>query len=296
MGSTSYDEARDPADPSWAGASWYGPTTGEYWIVNPREYADPRKHGPGYLGRRPGDARRAPEVEEPIVDDQDDPAPEDPADPRRAGFHTPGAAARPREPEPDRPTSRAADATTEHAGARAWERPPRPAGSAAAMDPRLEREPGEAGGPDGPPGEIGAALSAALAAGGSDPVRRLGLVLLAWPPLGLIVASAIGDVTGCSRYAATCDQADSLLPWLAQALILGMLLLVPPIARIFATGSVALLAALVPVTAVLIVLGGGRSAEGPAVLAVLVFVAWGIGILYGLRQSVRRRGTQSASP
>ncbi|HEX5239448.1 MAG TPA: hypothetical protein VFW20_00450, partial [Candidatus Limnocylindrales bacterium] len=51
MGSTSYDEARDASDPRWAGASWYGPTTGEYWIVNPREYADPRKHGPGYSSR-----------------------------------------------------------------------------------------------------------------------------------------------------------------------------------------------------------------------------------------------------
>ncbi len=46
MGSTSYDDARDHSDATWSGASWYGPTTGEYWIVNPREYADPRKHGP----------------------------------------------------------------------------------------------------------------------------------------------------------------------------------------------------------------------------------------------------------
>ena len=46
LGSTSYDDARDPADATWSGASWYGPIDGEYWIVNPREYADPRKHGP----------------------------------------------------------------------------------------------------------------------------------------------------------------------------------------------------------------------------------------------------------
>ncbi len=54
MGSTSYDEARDPKDPNdptWSGASWYGPSTGEYWIINPREYADPRKHGPEYQSR-----------------------------------------------------------------------------------------------------------------------------------------------------------------------------------------------------------------------------------------------------
>ena len=61
LGSTSYDEARDPADATWSGASWYGPTTGEYWIVNPREYADPRKHGPGYQqrGQRPSGATQA---------------------------------------------------------------------------------------------------------------------------------------------------------------------------------------------------------------------------------------------
>jgi len=51
MGSTSYDEARDASDTSWAGASWYGPTSGEYWRVNPHEYADPRKHGPEYQSR-----------------------------------------------------------------------------------------------------------------------------------------------------------------------------------------------------------------------------------------------------
>src|SRR5690349_11267256 len=51
LGSTSYDEAREPTDATWSGASWYGPSSGEYWIVNPREYADPRKHGPGYQQR-----------------------------------------------------------------------------------------------------------------------------------------------------------------------------------------------------------------------------------------------------
>ena len=56
MGSTSYDEATiGPLDPGWAGASWYGTESGTYWTVNPREYADPRKHGPEYQER----ARRA---------------------------------------------------------------------------------------------------------------------------------------------------------------------------------------------------------------------------------------------
>ncbi|MEX2011158.1 MAG: J domain-containing protein [Chloroflexota bacterium] len=51
-GSTTYDEADvDPFDPEWSGGSWYGTTSGTYWTINPREYADPRKHGPEYQAR-----------------------------------------------------------------------------------------------------------------------------------------------------------------------------------------------------------------------------------------------------
>ena len=46
---------RTSPEPSWAGATWYGDSSGTYWTVNPKEYADPRKHGPEYLAR----ARRA---------------------------------------------------------------------------------------------------------------------------------------------------------------------------------------------------------------------------------------------
>ena len=59
-GSTTYDEAKEtPLDPEWQGAGWYGPASGTFWTINPREYADPRKHGPEYQAR----ARRAAEVE-----------------------------------------------------------------------------------------------------------------------------------------------------------------------------------------------------------------------------------------
>jgi curved DNA-binding protein CbpA len=55
-GSTTYDEAAEtPLEPAWDGGAWYGTTMGTYWTINPREYADPRKHGPEYLAR----ARRA---------------------------------------------------------------------------------------------------------------------------------------------------------------------------------------------------------------------------------------------
>jgi hypothetical protein len=58
-GSTTYDGATEE-EPVWDGAAWVGADSGTYWTVNPREYADPRKHGPEYRarGRRP--VRRAP--------------------------------------------------------------------------------------------------------------------------------------------------------------------------------------------------------------------------------------------
>src|SRR3954447_1369100 len=51
-GSTTYDEAAEVGrDPEWDGGSWYGPSMGTYWTINPKEYADPRKHGPEYMAR-----------------------------------------------------------------------------------------------------------------------------------------------------------------------------------------------------------------------------------------------------
>lgn len=51
-GSTSYDEAEgDAPEPGWRGATWYGESSGTYWTINPREYSDPRKHGPEYQAR-----------------------------------------------------------------------------------------------------------------------------------------------------------------------------------------------------------------------------------------------------
>jgi curved DNA-binding protein CbpA len=42
LGSTSYDGVDGPFEPDWGGASWYGTTSGTYWTLNPKEYADPR--------------------------------------------------------------------------------------------------------------------------------------------------------------------------------------------------------------------------------------------------------------
>ncbi len=92
-GSTTYDEAAQPLDPSWEGAAWYGASSGRYWTLNPREYADPRKHGPEYQERarraarggaaREASARNASRRAGPAgaARADDEPSPGDPAEP-----------------------------------------------------------------------------------------------------------------------------------------------------------------------------------------------------------------------
>ncbi len=55
-GSTTYDgTSASDQDQVWNGAEWVGADSGTYWRVNPKEYADPRKHGAEYRarGKRP---------------------------------------------------------------------------------------------------------------------------------------------------------------------------------------------------------------------------------------------------
>ena len=127
-----------------------------------------------------------------------------------------------------------------------------------------------------------------------DPIRRLGLSLLAWAPIGLAVAALIGSTTGCTAYSATCTGLAPLLPWLAQAVILGLLMLLPGLARILAIGTLAVVIALVPVTGLLIAMGGGGEPSAPAALEVLLAVVWAVGVGLGLRGAVRVRHRAAA--
>lgn len=90
LGTTTYDGV-GAEDESWHGASWYGVSTGTYWTINPKEYADPRKHGPEYLarGRRPV-ARRPAAAAAPAAA-----PPAAPHEPTGGGAGRPASAARP---------------------------------------------------------------------------------------------------------------------------------------------------------------------------------------------------------
>ena len=77
IGSTSYDGVEaEPFTPPWEGATWYGAGSGTYWTLNPKEYADPRKHGPEYLARSRRASAAARAGEPSGADGRDGPAPD----------------------------------------------------------------------------------------------------------------------------------------------------------------------------------------------------------------------------
>lgn len=103
LGSTTYDETVDVAEPAWDGADWYGPTSGTYWTVNPKEYADPRKHGPEYLARSAG---ASPAGQPSTAGTPSAAGPGPTAAPRRAAArsHVPAPPAAAHDPRTSRPT------------------------------------------------------------------------------------------------------------------------------------------------------------------------------------------------
>jgi curved DNA-binding protein CbpA len=276
-GSTSYDFAEhEPFDPEWSGASWYGPSSGTYWTINPKEYADPRKHGPEYQARA---RRRAANGEAP------EPEPE-PADPD--GF------AEAHDAPPD-----GSGSATNPTGARSSEgAQPGPRAERTDRDlpparPRFTPPPvaptTDAGGAAVPPAStIEDELLASVRSAGAAR-SRLALALVGWPPIGIGLAFLLGELTGCGRFAATCVDGFALGTWIGQLAIILVLLVVPGLAAVAAVGTMATLAAAVPIAVLLSAAGGSREPDSAGVvLGVTLGAAWAIGVAIAV---VRRSRT-----
>lgn len=256
MGSTSYDGAdAEPFEPDWGGASWYGTTSGTYWTLNPKEYADPRKHGPEYQAR----ARRA--ADAPVT--------------------TP----------PTHSTTSWWDATAADPGS---------AEAAAAS----EAQPVQRGDPaprptETPRGPQPAAWDAARfldpASGGT--VGRVGRGIAGWAPIAIGIAWLAGEISGCARFAATCDTSSAPIAWFVQAVLLAVLLLVPRLAVAASTAAIGTLAVAIP--GALAVTSMGAAADlGSArtALGVLLVVGWLAGAALGLGREVRRSRVSANAP
>ncbi len=298
LGSTSYDAAEgEPFEPEWSGGTWYGASSGTYWTLNPKEYADPRKHGPEYqrrarrraAGSNGGGAARLPDEpwDEDLAEHVESPFPGAPdaasssGDSRSADWAAQrppagrrGEPSEPRSPRYPRDTSRPRSAPVSEAGSSAWDSAEP---SAASSDPSDRLDPFEA------------AAHAAMSLAGTPRgfMARVGLALIGWPAIGLALTTITGELTGCGRFAASCVDPFGVGTWLAQLVIIAILLVLPSVAALSAVGSVVALAASVPTAVILSASGGSREpAVSATILGVVLVLAYAAGVVVAL---VRRR-------
>jgi hypothetical protein len=173
------------------------------------------------------------------------------------------------------------------AGAREPEPPARPAPTAARPGAPAARPATPAPPPDieRAATDIGHALTDE-AAGGLH--WRLVRAIVGWLPIAFGIGWLVGELTGCGRFAATCDGMADPFVLLVQAAALAGLVLVPAVASIAATASIALFVAAVGAALILSASGGavGGGSRESALGAVLV-VAWLAGVAIALLRRAR---------
>ena len=271
LGSTSYDEAVDqPFDPDWTGSSWYGTTSGTYWTLNPREYADPRKHGPEYQARARRNAGAEPEFETAEqVGTSDDPEEAQPAASAGPGWR-PAA-------ETSTGTEWSATPGSRSQGASPGEQRRAPA--------TPEPAPPDAGRGSGMP-DIGRLLDPRTP---RSPAARFAMALLGGLPIALWLAWLLGELTGCGRFAATCEPGVVPAAWVAGFVLVVALVLLPAAATVLVAGAIGALIAAIPATVFITATGGARMPEeSGVVLGVALIIGWLGGVIVATNRWVRR--------
>lgn len=280
-GSTTYDEAAGtPLDPEWGGGAWYGPSSGTFWTLNPREYADPRKHGPEYLAR----ARRA------APGEGGESAPPDMGGAAAPATDAEDVARRWRWGGAD---ATAPDGVAAEWGTRGWTHDTR-GDPGPAWTPRTDERARRAGLDDsGAPAADAAAAAdapslpdlealarraapASLLAIARRPGRRWRLLVacIGWPPIGYALGTLASTMTGCARFSASCPEPLPMLLLLVQPLVVAVLYASPLLAVVSAFAALVALAVALPSAAVLSVGSLPRAGVEANVLGLVVLVAY----------------------
>jgi len=323
LGSTSYDGAdAEPFEPDWGGASWYGTTSGTYWTLNPKEYADPRKHGPEYQARA---RRELHGRDEAGIDPAGPPSTAPPS--ASAGVPPEPAAATGDEPPlATHTTSSWWEATAGHAsrgeGApSARSRHGRPSGPANENPTWFA---GDAARPDSATGSRPATTAAGTSSDAAVPGRigpgltpegileavrswldddrpgamgRIGRAIVGWAPIALGIGWVAGEISGCGRFAAGCDDAEIMSAWLVQIAALVALIVVGRLARIASVATLATLAAAIPAALLLSATGSpDDTAAGRIALSGLLVIAWVVGLVFGTAREIRGTNLRRGGP
>ena len=101
----------------------------------------------------------------------------------------------------------------------------------------------------------------------------------------------MGEITGCGRFAATCDGVEGFAGPILALLVLGVLALVPALASLAATAAISVLVVAVPVTLALSAGGAATASDTRAmVLGLSLVIGWVAGLAFALVRRGRRFG------
>jgi hypothetical protein len=104
---------------------------------------------------------------------------------------------------------------------------------------------------------------------------RIARAIIGWLPIGLAIGWASGELTGCGRFAATCDPGTAPVAWAAQVAVFLLLLALPTVAGWAVVGAAVSLLVAVPATLFVTASAGGAAAqEGTSFLGVVLGLAW----------------------
>jgi hypothetical protein len=120
---------------------------------------------------------------------------------------------------------------------------------------------------------------------------RIGRAVAGWAPLAIGTGWLLGEISGCGRFAATCDPSIAPVTWSLQLALLALLVLVSPLARVATIAGIATLVTIFPASILLFATGGepASMAAARSILGGLIVGAWVIGLAYAIAREVRRR-------
>ena len=102
----------------------------------------------------------------------------------------------------------------------------------------------------------------------------------------MAVATAIGESSGCGRFAASCAEVFSPGTWIVQVAIVLLLFALPRLAGWSAVGTLVALAAAIPTAVALSAGGGSRQPEASAGVLMAVL---GLAYVGGVAWAIARR-------
>jgi hypothetical protein len=113
---------------------------------------------------------------------------------------------------------------------------------------------------------------------------RILLAALGWFPIGLAIFGIHGQVTGCSRYLASCTEPVGWSVWIPQLIVFALLLYSPRLAWVAACASLCLLLLTIPLAGLLTSVSGGRpaSTETATLLVGTMALGWIGGVALAL--------------